>query len=76
MVGLSGFLLKLMIRGLQRKNKHQPVQAVAMNPVILNHIHSTLNMNDPHDITFWGFLFGVFLPFVKEVKRGGGYFDR
>ena len=52
-LGFSGILVKLTVSGLCRKSKHQPKQALAINPIILNHIYATLDLNDPNDVTFW-----------------------
>ena len=51
--GFSGFLVRLTVRGLHRKNKHQPLQALAINSLILNHIYSTLDLANPDHATFW-----------------------
>ena len=51
--GFQGLLVKLTVQGLRRKNKHQPRQALAINPIILNHIHATLDLSRSEDCTFW-----------------------
>ena len=65
-VGFTGFLVKLTVRGFRRKNKHQPLQALAMNPVILNHIYLTLNLNNPDDVTFWAMCLTCFFLLLRK----------
>lgn len=54
--------LKLMIKGLSRKLKHAPRQALPITPDILLDIKRALNMSNSKDVTSWAvFLLGFFL---------------
>ena len=64
--GFSGFLVKLTVRGLRRISQHQPCQALAINPVILNHMFYTLNMNDPLHVTFWAMCLTSFFLLLRK----------
>jgi hypothetical protein len=48
---LNGF--RLTLRGLDRKLKHLPRQALPITINILDKFHQFLDMNNPCDITFW-----------------------
>ena len=65
-MGFRVFLVRLTIRGLRRLNKHQPTQALAMNPIILNHIFNVLDHNNPEHVTFWAMCLTAFFLLLRK----------
>ena len=66
-VGFSGFLLRLTLRGLRRMNPHVVTRARPMTPALLRAIHSKMNFKDPVHTTFWcASLFAFMLLFRKS----------
>ena len=64
--GFGGFLVKLTVRGLRRINKHQSKQALAINPLILNHLYDVLNHNDLLHVTFWAICLTSFFLLLRK----------
>ena len=64
--GFSGILVKLTVRGIRRIKKHQPKQALAINPVILNHVVQGLNLGNPDNTTFWAVCLTSFFLLLRK----------
>ena len=64
--GFTGFLLKLTLRGLRRKNTHIIRRARPMTPNILRQIHRSLNHNNPIHAVFWGICILAFLLLFRK----------
>ena len=61
------------LRGLHRKLKHLPRQALPITIDILDKFHQFLDMNNPCDITFWYLFLLAFFSNVQEVEFGSGF---
>ena len=72
----SEFETRITIRGLRRRMKHCPKQAVPLTPLIMGQIHEMLNFKKKTDIVFWAtILLGFFTMFrasnlvPKTIKK-------
>ena len=66
-VGFSGFLLKITLRGLRRLNPHVVTRARPITPALLRAMHSQLDHDNPVHVVFWcASLFAFMLLFRKS----------
>ena len=64
--GFEGFLLKLTVRGLHKSLSFYPKQALAITPLILLDIYSTLDHQDPVHATFWAACLTAFFLLLRK----------
>ena len=63
------YSVKMVCKGLARKKKHQPRQALPMMTDILRDIEKMLDPNEPNDISFWAALIISFFVMVRSPTR-------
>ena len=77
-LGKESIELKLMLRGLSRRNPHMVKQAAPLSPNILFRLAATLDLNKPLDVTMWSLMLLAFFTMSRKsnlVVTGKKKFD-
>jgi len=60
------FLIRMMMRGVTVRKKHKPKKAKPMTPELLKRIHTTIDMTQANDCTFWALFVTAFYLLARK----------